>query len=100
LKWLEKQWRHFDLEASVYDDESAPKDRQVLTAQGPGLGFEPDPDATSTYLSAYHNQAPVRAKAEPCSKAQGSQSKVIRSPGPSIGNRDGPPGRTRGRARV
>jgi L-alanine-DL-glutamate epimerase-like enolase superfamily enzyme len=46
------EWRHFDLEANVYNDELAPRDGRVLTPQGPGLGFEPDPDVISKYLNA------------------------------------------------
>jgi L-alanine-DL-glutamate epimerase-like enolase superfamily enzyme len=43
------EWRYFDLEARLYGDAVVPKDGSLVVPQGPGLGFDPDPDVIRRY---------------------------------------------------
>jgi L-alanine-DL-glutamate epimerase-like enolase superfamily enzyme len=43
------EWRRLNLEARIYGDALAPIDGRVRVPQGPGLGFEPDPDVIRAY---------------------------------------------------
>ena len=43
------EWRFFDLEARLYGDAVVPKDGSIAVPQGPGLGFDPDPEVIRRY---------------------------------------------------
>ena len=43
------EWRWFDLEAPIYGGALTSKRGRVSVPQGPGLGFDPDPDVIRTY---------------------------------------------------
>jgi L-alanine-DL-glutamate epimerase-like enolase superfamily enzyme len=43
------EWRLFDLEATIYGGELAPKHGRISVPQGPGLGIDPDPDIIRAY---------------------------------------------------
>ena len=44
------EWRRFDLQAQIYGGVLAPKHGRISAPQGPGLGFEPDPDVIRSCL--------------------------------------------------
>jgi L-alanine-DL-glutamate epimerase-like enolase superfamily enzyme len=43
------EWRFFDLEARLYGTAGVPKDGSIDVPQGPGLGFDPDPEIIRRY---------------------------------------------------
>lgn len=43
------EWRYFDLEARLYGDRVVPREGSIAVPQGPGLGFDPDPDIVRRY---------------------------------------------------
>ncbi len=46
------EWRFFDLEARLYGAAGVPKDGSIDVPQGPGLGFDPDPDVIRRYSAS------------------------------------------------
>ena len=44
------EWRYFDLEAQLYGGLISPVNGQIKVPQGPGLGFDPDPNIIRDYL--------------------------------------------------
>jgi len=44
------EWRYFDLEAQLYGGLMSPENGQIKVPQGPGLGFDPDPNIIRDYL--------------------------------------------------
>jgi L-alanine-DL-glutamate epimerase-like enolase superfamily enzyme len=43
------EWRYFDLEARLYGDNAIPRIGMIDVPQGPGLGFDPDPEIVKRY---------------------------------------------------
>jgi L-alanine-DL-glutamate epimerase-like enolase superfamily enzyme len=43
------EWRFFDLAARLYGDAVVPKNGSIAVPQGPGLGFDPDPEIIRRY---------------------------------------------------
>lgn len=43
------EWRYFDLEAKLYGDNAVPRNGVIDVPQGPGLGFDPDPEIVKRY---------------------------------------------------
>jgi L-alanine-DL-glutamate epimerase-like enolase superfamily enzyme len=43
------EWRFFDLESRLYGDAAIPEGGSIAVPQGPGLGFDPDPDVIRRY---------------------------------------------------
>ena len=43
------EWRFFDLHARLYGDRVVPVDGKIALPQGPGLGFDPDPEVIARY---------------------------------------------------
>lgn len=43
------EWRFFDCEARLYGDAVVPVDGRLKVPDGPGLGFDPDPDVIKRY---------------------------------------------------
>jgi L-alanine-DL-glutamate epimerase-like enolase superfamily enzyme len=46
------EWRFFDLEARLYGNEATPRSGKIALPQGPGLGFDPDPEVLSRFGAA------------------------------------------------
>ena len=43
------EWRYLDLEAQIYGDALRAENGRVAVPQGPGLGFDPDPEVIAAY---------------------------------------------------
>lgn len=43
------EWRYFDLEARLYGGHMIPREGSIEVPDGPGLGFDPDPEIVSRY---------------------------------------------------
>ncbi len=43
------EWRFFDTEARLYGDEVVPVDGKLRVPEGPGLGYDPDPEIIGRY---------------------------------------------------
>jgi len=43
------EWRYFDLETRLYGERMVPREGFIEVPQGPGLGFDPDPDVIARY---------------------------------------------------
>ncbi len=43
------EWRFFDLESRLYGNNAQPEGGSITVPQGPGLGFDPDPDVIRRY---------------------------------------------------
>jgi len=43
------EWRFFDLESRLYGDAAIPEGGSIAVPQGPGLGFDPDPEVIRRY---------------------------------------------------
>ena len=43
------EWRFFDLESRLYGEAAIPEGGSIAVPQGPGLGFDPDPDVIRRY---------------------------------------------------
>jgi L-alanine-DL-glutamate epimerase-like enolase superfamily enzyme len=43
------EWRYFDLQDRLYGNEGVPSEGSIAVPQGPGLGFDPDPDVIRRY---------------------------------------------------
>ncbi|HVY04443.1 MAG TPA: mandelate racemase/muconate lactonizing enzyme family protein [Burkholderiales bacterium] len=43
------EWRYFNMETRLYGDNAVPRNGSIDVPQGPGLGFDPDPDVITRF---------------------------------------------------